>query len=65
MDLDKIRKGNPDLKSEQQRNVIQNVEKFFDLSEKIIDFVRYSSFLLSEGNTEGNMNQKRNQNINP
>ena len=65
MDLDKIRKGNPDLKSEQQRNVIQNVEKIFELSEKIIDFVRYSSFLLSEGNTEGKMNQKRNQNINP
>ena len=35
-------------RSECQINVIQNVENFFDLREKIIDFFRDYSFLLSE-----------------
>ena len=41
-------KRNPNLKSEDQISVIQNVENFFDLREKNIDFFRDYSFLLSE-----------------
>ena len=33
-----MKKGNPKSKSEDQISVIQNVEKFFGLREKIIDF---------------------------
>ena len=46
--LDKIKKGNPKSKSKGQIRVIQNVENFFDLAEKIIDFFRDYSLLLFE-----------------
>ena len=48
LDLGEIKTENPDLKSEDQISVIQKVEKFFDLREKVIDFYRGYSFLLSE-----------------
>ena len=38
-DLDKIKKGNPNLKSKEQISAIQNVEKLFYLREKINDFL--------------------------
>ena len=47
-DLDKIKKGNPNLKSKEQISAIQNVEKLFYLREKINDFFRDYSFLLYE-----------------
>ena len=47
-DLGKIRKRNTNLKLEDQIIVIENVENFFDLREKIIDFFRDYSFLLSQ-----------------
>ena len=62
-DLGKIRKGNPDLKSEEQISVIQNVENVFDLREKIIDFFNNFSFLLSEAKTKQNTTKKT-QNFN-
>ena len=46
--LDKINKENKKSKSEDQICVIQNIESIFDLREKIIDFFKDSSFLLSE-----------------
>ena len=33
-----MKKGNPDLKSKDQISAIQNVEIYFDLRKKIIDF---------------------------
>ena len=39
-DLGERRKRNPDFKSEEQVTVIQNVDKFFDLKEKLFDFCR-------------------------
>ena len=39
-DLGEIRKGNKNSKSKYKISVTQNVEKFFDLREKIIDFFR-------------------------
>ena len=47
-DLSKLKKGNPKTKSKDQISVIQTVENFFDLREKIIDFFRDYSLLLSE-----------------
>ena len=51
-DLGKIKKGNPNSKSEDQISVVQNVEHFFDLGEKNIDYIRdfffFLFFLLSE-----------------
>ena len=51
-DLGEITKGNPDLKSWDQISVIQNVETFCDLREKVliveIDCFRDYSILLSE-----------------
>ena len=47
-ELGEMGKRNPNLKSEDQISVIQNVENFFDLREKNIDFFRDYSFLLSE-----------------
>ena len=43
-----MRKRNTNLKLEDQIIVIENVENFFDLREKIIDFFRDYSFLLSQ-----------------
>ena len=48
LDRGKTRKGIPKSKSKDQISVIQNVENFFDLTEKIIDFFRDYYFLLSE-----------------
>ena len=48
LDLGEIKKGNPKSKSKDQISVIGNVEKFFELRKKIIDFFRDYSFLLSE-----------------
>ena len=47
-DLGEIRKRNPKWRLVDQISVIKNVEKFFDLREKIIDFFRDYYFLLSE-----------------
>ena len=47
-DLGKIKKGNPISKSEDQISVTQNIENFFGLREKIIDFFRDGYLLLSE-----------------
>ena len=47
-DLGQIKNENPKLKPEDQIHVIQNIENFFDLREKITDFLRDYSFLLSE-----------------
>ena len=47
-DLSEIKKENPKSKSKDQISVIQNVENFLDLREKIADFFRDYSFLLSE-----------------
>ena len=46
--LAEIKTGYPKSKSEDQISVIQNVENFFDLREKIIDFFRDYYFLLCE-----------------
>ena len=35
-------------KSINQKNTMKNITNFFDLREKIIDFFRYYTFLLSE-----------------
>ena len=43
-----MKKGNPDFKSEKQLSAIQNIDNFFDLRKKNIDFYRDHSFLLSE-----------------
>ena len=48
LDLGKIEKGNPKSKSKDQISVIQNVENFFDLREKINNCFRDYSLLLSE-----------------
>ena len=47
-DMDEIKKGNPKLKSEDQINIIQNIQTLFGLREKIINFFRDYSLLLSE-----------------
>ena len=47
-DLGEMKKGNPKSKSEDQISMIQNVEFFFDLREKIIDFFKDCPFFLSE-----------------
>ena len=47
-DLGKIKKGNPKSKAENKRGVIQNVQFFFGLIEKITVYFRGCSFLLSE-----------------
>ena len=58
-DLGEIKKGNPKSKSEDQISVIRviisviNVKNIFDLREKIIDFFRDYSFLLSEAKYKG------------
>ena len=46
--LCEIKKGNPKSKPKDETSVLQNVETFFDLREKIIDFFRDYSLLLSE-----------------
>ena len=43
-----MKKGNPKSRSKDQISVIQNVEFFFHLRKKYIDFFRDYSFLLSE-----------------
>ena len=45
-DLSEIKMGSQ--KSPDQKNTIKNVSDFFDLREKIIDFFRDYSFLLTE-----------------
>ena len=45
-DLGEITKGNKKSKIKDQINAMQNVEVFFDLIEKIIDFFRDYSLLL-------------------
>ena len=45
-DLGKLKKGNKKSKSKDQISVVQNVQNFFDLREKIIDFFRDYSFLI-------------------
>ena len=62
-DLGEIRKRNPKLRLVDQISVIQNVEKFFDLREKIIDFFRDHYFLLSEAKWKAKM-WKVSENIN-
>ena len=47
-DRGKTRKGIPKSRSKDQISVIQKVENFFDLTEKIIDFFKDYHFLLSE-----------------
>ena len=47
-DLGDMKKGNPKSRSKDQISVIQNVEVFFHLRKKYIDFFRDYSFLLSE-----------------
>ena len=47
-DLGKIKKGNKKSKSKDQISAIQNVQHFFDLRQKIIDFFRDYSHLISE-----------------
>ena len=54
-DLDKIRKRYPKSRSEDQRNLIQNVENFFDLKEKIIEFFKDFFFLLLEAKYKVNI----------
>ena len=44
-DLGEIKKQNPKSKLEDQINVIENDENFFDLREKIIDFFKDYYFL--------------------
>ena len=46
--LGEIKKGNPKSKSEDQISVIKNVQNIFDLTEKIINFFRDYSILLSK-----------------
>ena len=46
--LGEIKKGNPKSKSEDQISVIKNVQNSFDLTEKIINFFRDYSILLSK-----------------
>ena len=46
--LGEIGKGNPKLKSKDQVSVIHNVQNFFDLRDKIINFFRDFSILVSE-----------------
>ena len=48
LNLGEIRKGNPKSKSKDHIIVIKNVENFFDLREKIIDFFRDHFLLLSD-----------------
>ena len=47
-DIGEIKEGNPKSKTEDQISVIQNVQNFFGLREKIINFVRDYSILISE-----------------
>ena len=47
-DPGEIQKGNKKSKSKDQISVIRNVQNFFDLREKNINFFRDYSFLLSE-----------------
>ena len=46
--LTEIKIGSSDFKSEDQTNAKRNVISFFNLQEKIVQLVRYFSFLLSE-----------------
>ena len=62
-DLGEIRKRNPKWRLVDQISVIKNVEKFFDLREKIIDFFRDYYFLLSEAKCKAKL-WKVSQNIN-
>ena len=43
-----LKKGNTKSKSKDQISVIQNVQKFFDLREKIVNLFRDYSTLISE-----------------
>ena len=47
------KKRNPKSRSKDQISEIQNVENFFDLREKLFDFFRDYSFLLSEAKYKG------------
>ena len=47
-DLGEMKTGNPKSRSKDQVSVIQNVEFFFHLRKKYIDFFRDCPFLLSE-----------------
>ena len=62
-DLGKVKKGNPKSKSEDELSVIQNVQNFFNLKEKIIKFFRYYSILLFEAKYK-TKKWKRSQHIN-
>ena len=54
-DLGEIKKGNKKSKSEDQISVIGNVEKFFDLREKNIDFFEMILFSSLRLNTKQDM----------
>ena len=54
-DLGEIKKGNKKSKSEDQISVIENVEKFFDLREKNIDFFEMILFSYLRLNTKQDM----------
>ena len=54
-DLREIKKGNKKSKSEDQISVIENVEKFFDLREKNIDFFEMILFSYLRLNTKQDM----------
>ena len=58
-DLGEIKKGNP----KDQINLTQNIEKLFDLREKIIDFFRDYYFFLSKAKYKGK-NMEGSQSIN-
>ena len=53
--LGEMKKGNKKLKSKDQISVIQNVQIFFDLREKIIDFLGIIIFCYLRLNTKQNM----------
>ena len=55
LDLAEIKKGNPNLKSKDQRSVIQNFESFFDLREKLLIFLEIITFCYLKLNTKQNM----------
>ena len=53
--LGEIKEGNPKSKSKDQISVIQNVQNFFNLKEKIITFFRGYSIWYLKLNTKQNM----------
>ena len=61
-DLGKMKKGSPESKTENQVSVIKNVQIFFDLREKIINFLEIIVFCYLRLNTK--QNWKGSENIN-